>query len=133
MKTKVSKRDFSRFFSCLDYAKKSNCAYQHAASIYRGPVRIAIGNNYYNPEFKLSGNRKPMSVHAEEKCIIQSWVYKNKYENTILYSARSIKDNGRIYGGISKPCTKCTRLINIAKIKWIVYCDGINLIKEKLF
>ena len=127
----VTKRDLERFDLAIKVASESGCNFRHGVVIACGSRIISIGMNRYKPRFTTSGNFNPrttkISIHAEESAIIKSGRFHLK--GSTLYSARSLA-NGMY--GISKPCLNCAKWIILNEIKFVVYFDGINIVKEKV-
>lgn len=121
----ISARDLRFYDQAIKLAEISNCNQQHGAIITKGATVIAMGVNKRrtHPISRKYSGFDSCSVHAEQMAIIAA---RSDLRNCILYSARA---NGTQK---SKPCNMCNELIYYAGIKFVVYFDGQQLIKERL-
>lgn len=73
---------------------------------------------------KILGHKSIFSIHAENRLISK---YRGTIDTLLIYRNINHKDCA-----ISRPCSKCMYLIKEAGIKFIIYYDGMNWIKEKI-
>lgn len=121
----ISARDYRFYEQAIKLAELSDCNQQHGAIITKGANIVAMGINKKrtHPVSRRYRGFDTCSVHAEQMAIIAA---RSDIRGCTLYSARANGTNK------SKPCVMCSELLYLAGIKFVVYFDGYELVKDKL-
>lgn len=121
-------RHLEHFNSAVKVAKLSDCRYKHGSIITRGKSILSVACNKLitHPVQKRYGDHV-CSLHAEVRAV---GLARTDVSGATCYSAR-IKAGDRSLA-ISKPCPPCHELLVEAGIKYVIYFDGQNIVKERL-
>lgn len=124
----LSARDNYGMDLAIKSAKLSDCRFAHGASILRGRKVVSFACNKIktHPTMKRYGSHV-VSIHAENFALIHA---QTDLVGCVLYSAR-ISRTGQLL--VSKPCATCEMLIKEAGIRWVVYFNGAQYVKERYY
>jgi deoxycytidylate deaminase len=114
---KIHKYDFDLMEYCVEIAKKSNMNSKHGCVIIdkKGSIISSACNKRRSMEMEHITDinlrkQKRFSRHAEETALKN--VDRNKLKGAVLYVIRYGYHENNPYFMNSKPCTKCTAIIN---------------------
>lgn len=124
----LSARDNYGMDLAIKSAKLSDCRFAHGASILRGRKVVSFACNKIktHPTMKRYDSHV-VSIHSEVNAVIHA---QTDLVGCVLYSARIAK-TGQLL--VSKPCDTCEMFLRGAGIRWVIYFDGAQYIRERYY